>query len=358
MSQWFTDCFHGKLAKLKKHVAKNQRILDRRETPLRINGLMYACVGYKFLPTAQKVECIKFLLKKGTPVDARDFIGETALHQIFKIWEGDLDMREIADLLLRSGADINAKNREGKTPFFTAVCDPKMNKNIFMWCLENGADPGAVDRDGIVAFDKAMIHLQYEDAMTQHMARLCKAKREEAVAAGRLRSCAHCKAKTSKKCSGCYMVYWCGKDCLKAGWDGHKQECRQIKGEYETFALKPSRYRLDELAYGEHDSDGNIVPWIYKKPPGSKHFSVKIQAPFKVLLEHDNEAIKDKDMIVYNEKKSIFGFITREMDFYGDVLDAIRTQGVLGVRAFFYAFWEDGTGLKINFKRVQPPDIW
>ena len=64
------------------------------------------------------------------------------------------DMREVADLLLKSGADINARDRVGKTPLFLAVGDPKMNKSSFMWCLENGADPGAVDADGIVVFDK------------------------------------------------------------------------------------------------------------------------------------------------------------------------------------------------------------
>ena len=63
-------------------------------------------------------------------------------------------MREIADILVKCGADINVRDRVGKTPLFTAVGDPKMNKSTFVWCLENGADPGAVDADGIVVFDK------------------------------------------------------------------------------------------------------------------------------------------------------------------------------------------------------------
>ena len=82
MSQWMHDCFLGKLAKVKKHVAKNQRILDRRETPLRINGLMYAVVGCKLgVNNAQRLAVIKYLIKKGTPIDARDFVGYTALQQ-------------------------------------------------------------------------------------------------------------------------------------------------------------------------------------------------------------------------------------------------------------------------------------
>ena len=136
------------------------------------------------------------------------------------------------------------------------------------------------------------------------------------------------------------------------------QECKEIRAEYKSFELRQSRYCLDHLAYRDHDFDGNIHPWLYKRPSGSQHFSIKVQAPFKVLREHANERVKDKDMLVYNEKRTIFGFISREMEFYDEVLRVIRTQGILGVRAFFYAFWEEGKGLRINFKRVQPPDIW
>ena len=204
-----------------------------------------------------------------------------------------------------------------------------------------------------------MVHTDYGDLMADYMTKLCREKREEAIAAGSLRRCSHCRKKTSKKCSGCYIVYWCGTECLKSGWEDHREGCRATRAEYETFELKPSRYSLDELAYRDHDFDGNIHPWLCKKPPGSLHFSVKIQAPFKVLREHDDEGAKDKGMLVYNEKRTIFGFISREMEFYHDVLRAIRTRGVLGVRAFFYAFWdEEDKGLRINFKKVQPPETW
>ena len=71
--------------------------------------------------------------------------------------------------------------------------------------------------------NKAMIHTEYGDTMAEYMARLCREKRDESIAAGSLRKCLHCSKKTSKKCSGCYLVYWCGQECLKAGWENHRQ---------------------------------------------------------------------------------------------------------------------------------------
>ena len=98
---------------------------------------------------------------------------------------------------------------------------------------------------------------------------------------------------------------------------------------------------------------------------------VKIQAPWKANRQRD-ESIPipgdvggkmtrkplDRDMMVYNEEKTIFGLITPSVDVYEELLLTIREEGVLGLVAYFYAFWEDGVGLKINVKRVQPPEIW
>ena len=86
------------------------------------------------------------------------------MSQVIPLWEKvgtthegttlHADMREIADLLLKCGADINSRDRVGKTALFCAVQDRKMNKSSFVWCLENGAYPGAIDGDGLVVFDK------------------------------------------------------------------------------------------------------------------------------------------------------------------------------------------------------------
>ena len=77
---------------------------------------------------------------------------------------------------------------------------------------------------------KAMVHTEYGDLMADYMTKLCRERREEAIAAGSLRRCSHCKKKTSKKCSGCYIVYWCRTECLKSGWEDHREGCRVTEG--------------------------------------------------------------------------------------------------------------------------------
>ena len=40
-----------------------------------------------------------------------------------------------------------------------------------------------------------MVHTEYGDLMADYMTKLCREKREEAIAAGSLRRCSHCKKK-------------------------------------------------------------------------------------------------------------------------------------------------------------------
>jgi len=55
------------------------------------------------------------LIDSGIPVDCRNHFRETPLHEAAS--EGHADM---AAFLLERGADVNAKNRRGKTPLFYA----------------------------------------------------------------------------------------------------------------------------------------------------------------------------------------------------------------------------------------------
>ena len=70
------------------------------------------------------IEIIELLLNSGADVNAKDNGGQTPLHGAARrgsdIPEVRRDTAEIAELLLNNGADVDAKNNEGKTPLHIA----------------------------------------------------------------------------------------------------------------------------------------------------------------------------------------------------------------------------------------------
>ena len=69
---------------------------------------------------AKSISIVQLLLSHGAYVNAKDHLGNTALHLIFphKAWESPKNIGEVAvaRYLRHSGADLDATNNEGKTP--------------------------------------------------------------------------------------------------------------------------------------------------------------------------------------------------------------------------------------------------
>ena len=269
--------------------------------------------------------------------------------------------RETATSLSENPA---SRRRSGNT-------DENIDSRCIRWLLDNGADPGDVDNDGVVLYDFAMIS-KVGDVMSAHMMKICKKMREEAIEKGVIRRCKFCGKEALKKCSGCFLAYYCGKECQNEGWKYHKKECKETLKGYKMF-----RPRNDQFSYRVTvPGSGQVVNWyprVLHEPRGKANYVVKIQAPWRAEREREEYSINEsgklvhkplnKDMLIHNEKKTIFGMIAPDMDHYDELLKTIRRRGVLGVKAYFYAFWEGGAteakcGLKVNIKEVQPPETW
>ena len=334
------DCFSGKLDKIKAHLEREPRLLDRRESLLRLNGLMHVVQGYRMKPTPSHMECLKFLVQRGTPVDSKDVAGHTCLHYCTGKF-GNMETCEMAEYLLVEGADINMKNRFGATPLFESV--QSMNTECVDWLIDNGANPDVYDNDGLHLFKHAQLVPGMRDKMSAYTHKVAKKKRDEATKEGAYRKCAICQKSTLKRCSGCYLVWYCGKECQITGWNDHKKKCKEMQKEYvevqlRALNLSPSKCSLK----------------------GKSHFVVKIQAPIDVFesTRRIDEYQENGALYVYNAENTINGHIIPEMSTYQEALEAVKTHGILSAKAYFYAVWEEGKGLKINLKRVQPPESW
>lgn len=89
------------------------------------------------------IKVAKLLLKHGANVNAKDYYGFTPLH---RATSGNPQL-EIAKLLIEAGADVNSRNRMGLVPLHQALMCKEFESCKLL--LDSGADPECCDNDGL-----------------------------------------------------------------------------------------------------------------------------------------------------------------------------------------------------------------
>jgi ankyrin repeat protein len=87
------------------------------------------------------------------------FGGDTALHFAAAAYE-----RDVAELLVKSGADVSARNRRGAQPLHYAVegipgsamWNPEAQYATVRWLIAAGAVPNALDKSGVAPLHRAV----------------------------------------------------------------------------------------------------------------------------------------------------------------------------------------------------------
>jgi len=90
-------------------------------------------------------EVCYILIKAGADVNAKNVVGETAL---FFAFGGDHPNPNVFEALLQNGASVRVADQNGNTPLHFAASYCK-NTNIFALLLQYGADPTVTNRFGL-----------------------------------------------------------------------------------------------------------------------------------------------------------------------------------------------------------------
>lgn len=99
------------------------------------------------------LEEVEELIRKGADVNAKNEEGRTALMYAAEFNKNP----EVIKVLLTNGADVNAKDKDGETALMSAVAFNK-NPEVIQVLLNNGADMNAKDEIGRTALDFALVN--------------------------------------------------------------------------------------------------------------------------------------------------------------------------------------------------------
>jgi len=149
-SGWFKSLFVGDVRKVKKYIRENtgnkMHLLECRDPVFFRSALTHAIIGCSVVigttnenddSWLKHVEVVKVLLEENADVNAKDIIGNTALHYCMKL-KRNASTFEIAKILLEENAEVNALNRFGQSPMFDAILNPDIDRVQLL--LKYGAD--------------------------------------------------------------------------------------------------------------------------------------------------------------------------------------------------------------------------
>jgi len=237
--------YEGMMAEIDKTPEVELKVLlERRETLYNFSALFHVIKGAsttldetgkqyntrcKFVDRSKQpkhLQCAVKLIELGASVEARDMLGATPLFFCVMRYRNPVTLK-IAKILLDNGADINAVNRLGET----ALLQPVMMKreDCVRLLMINGADPTITDHEGGRVQDMTVIDNEIKELLS--VSRYAKEKGEEEMA------CQLCCQPSKSRCSACFVVRYCSKECQLAHWNKHKKMCKETKKKFSLVTL-------------------------------------------------------------------------------------------------------------------------
>jgi len=367
---------------LEEHEVRN--MLEVRESMLNVSAVFHVIIGARTLcgknPLFRDIQIaarrmmeiknehqkiLSKLLELGANIHAKDIAGYTPLHHCLTSYSNPTTV-SMAKQLLVSGADPNLQNRFGCTALFEPVM--AANFDAVQLLLEFGCDPDIKEYDaGISCRYTATFLPKISELFSRADKKNVKKARASAKvdAGGSLRLCKVCGVDDdNKRCTGCYLVWYCGQKCQGEDWAAHKLKCKETKAQFKKVVL------VEHFVAGRDNITKEMYSHKIGDVPTKKHFVVKVQRALgEPILGSDGSG---DPMFVYNRDRSLCGHLYREgaEEVYDLLLKSIKKEGFKGMKGFYYAIYtgDDKKGsiigskpsveIKINAVRMLPLEKW
>ena len=272
---------------------ETKKLLMKRETFLSVCSVLHVVIGAKNLCTendpnlrnvqlhAQRTmnvrkeykKCLLRLLSLGADVNVKDVAGYTPLHHCAQMYSNDVTLA-LAQILLKAGANVDAKNRFGDTPLMYATMASKFE--VIQVLLDHGADPYAGEYTANVSANQiAQRFPRIQEMFGKANQRKMKSDRKVVRETVGISECNVCKTqdKGKKRCTGCYCVFYCGRECQVKDWDKHKEDCKTYQEEYKPCVVQSSLFGQVPM------TKNNITGAVFQpttKVSEKSHFVVKV----------------------------------------------------------------------------------